>query len=340
MGDRVADALERLDRSWRAWRGHPDGRHYGALAEALCRFVDAVVQRARGNGRRAVFTAPFRGEGNRVRVHVDFEPGGSACLGDDSALIDLDDVVQDFVLRTLERFCDNPDFRITGPAYIEIGLALGARSALRAARRRAATERTTTVQEADTPDASFTGHDPILLGRSWFHYRGGPGPLPSRLKGLSLRYLYASIRHASGATGKQVAEELGIHGAAVSRTKSELVDLHPEAPSGAFLPLEPMLPVAVSASALDALGLRNDPLGTDRDPLTAGSLHRLQARKRTLWRTWLWAREAGNGLVHGPALLQSDEDGREEALLHFDLEPDTCNIAILASIRYFSPRAI
>lgn len=299
--------LEPLDQAWDTWKGHPDGANFRNLARELALLTEAVIANARGGGPIATFSAPLPVAQERIRITVHFKPNGQRVIEQHRHVRDFDDVVQEFQLHTLERFLRNPNFRIKDEAFIRIGLALRAYSMERAVRREALRSLPSDSpgaigvdEERTSPRASATlemGPDEQfveILEEIWFHpsHRPARSPLVQDAPGLSLRYLYTTLRVHSGVRLQEIGQELGIHASRLTALKKELNDLLPSF-TAEWLPMGDFLPLNYSREVLESLDLisARSRFSLIRDLLDHKAHGQIQRHKRVLWEAYLWARE-------------------------------------------------
>jgi hypothetical protein len=340
------DSLELLQQAVQAWRDHPDGANFQEIARELQGVVEVTIAAARGGRKQAVLLAPMPGSTTPLRLQVSFFTDGSRVIKAHQHVRNFDDVVQDFLLRTLERFLENPSFNIRHPAYIRMGLVWCAYALERSASREAQRNKkfgegmdTGPGPDSDREAGSFGGswlkaalfQEDFLdvLCAIWFH----PCPhhplhlLPAEAPALSLRYLYGSIRFHSGTPLQAIAKELGVHGSRLSAVKRELQMLVGSKDAGEWLPLGDFMPFRCAQPVLEQIDLIGAHVRYSycRSTRETAIFQRIQRHKLILWEAYLHARQwirksTPKFALHSTRRVSLEKDSKPLATLEFRID--------------------
>ena len=297
--------LEALDRAWKRWKDHPDGANFSHMARELSLLIVAVIENAQRGNVTLTFSAPLPLSKERTRITVHFLRNGQRIIEHHCFVRDFNDVVQDFQLHTLERYLRNPDFRITDPAFIRMGLALRAYSMERSMKREYLRRVESQANESEWEDRSIFpvddgecyNEDLFLetLRDIWFHPFSfeSNGRLVKYSSGLSLRYLYVTLRVHSDASLQDIGRELNIHPSNFTYLKKELKDILTTSSFKEWLPLGNFTPIKVSRQVreqLDIIGVHSR-FGLIRQTMDEGIQRKILKRKKALWGVYSWARD-------------------------------------------------
>ncbi len=290
----VGDALARHQAAEAAWRARPDGVRFHHLLDTLHALCTSVI----GSGRRSAQLLPSRKEGATaatIGMWLDVKPGGGGDVVVGRTRLSVREMINTYIVSLADRYVRTPTFAVTSASYVRQGLLLQAYTLARRATRHSGTisvDELTTEPARQTPDPADAAAVVGWRRALWLHERGTTRPVHAwtMVDGLSLRHCYAALRAQSGAALLDVATELDVHAAALSRARRELNDFLPNLPRGGWIPLGEFAALQVAPQVRAELGLNGTHRVDSRRQLGGDDRGRVRVGKLALWAAYLHAR--------------------------------------------------
>lgn len=280
------------------WLAKPDGFQFNRLISKLYELIMVIVNEKLTQSYHTG-TIAFNVRRESFELRLVKAKTGSYEVGMGSFRMELQEVVQEYVMELSEKFKKNKTFRIQNINYLTNGLMIKAFTMLRSMHRKLGIYDDQIEVEDHSGIKKETYHEVEngevyhYLKLLWFHHINCRRCRKEwqRIPGFSLRHCYAAIRLQSGANALQVANELGIHSSRITRLRKEFSDFFPEFTNGGFIPLGDFAGINVSSQVLKQMGLANgDNRSLDRNSESKKALNWIQDRKTILWEVYIFSR--------------------------------------------------